>query len=243
MSNKCDQMLNLVTLFQNAVTEVMIKDKENFTVMLVSPTIKAACCYQSACPSACSVNTCTNICSKGMGTRHCPAHCWGQCQWASTAGQGQGPSEKATKAENPEPFTVFHQRNGSLHFPMALLTSTAATLIESQSTFQLKNTQKRINITHFDEETPISNLHLVPQPLISSLCSGSALESIWAAYSSHCSDLFRLPCSLIRSCWVCVRPPQQSCTWTFDHSWIPAVRNTQQSHLMQGTDLFGLLLL
>lgn len=193
MSNKCDQMLNLVTLLQNALTELMIKDKEDFTVMLVSPTIKAACCYQSACPSACSVNTCINICSKGMGTRHCPAHCWGQCQWASRAGQGQGPSEKATKAENPEPFTVFHQRNGSLHFPMALLTSTAATLIESQSTFQLKNTQKRINITHFDEETPISNLHLVPQPLISSPCS-VGLAVLW-----NPSGLPTAPTALISS--------------------------------------------
>lgn len=28
------------------------------------------------------------------------------------------------------------------------------------------------------------------------------------AYSSYCSNLFRLLCSLIRSCCVCVIPPQ-----------------------------------
>lgn len=85
-------MLNLVTLLWNALTEVMIKDKEDFTV--VSHTIKAACGYQSAWPSACSINTCINICSQEMNTRHCPAHCWRQRQWAITAGQGHWPSEK-----------------------------------------------------------------------------------------------------------------------------------------------------
>lgn len=144
----------------------MIKDKEDFTVMLVSHTIKAVCCYQSACPSACSINTCINIRSQEMNTRHCPAHCWRQCQWAMTAGWGQWPSEKTSKAENLEPFTHFHQRNSPLHFPMALLTSTAAALTESQSTFQKRNPLKRINITHFDEKTCISNLYLVAQWLI-----------------------------------------------------------------------------
>lgn len=97
-----------------------------------------------------------------------------------------------------------------------------------------------------EEETPISNLHFVTVQLISSLC-GVGLASLL-----NSSVLPTAPTALISSgyfaAWlgpaVCVLYLlSRAVTCTFDHSWIPTVRNTQQSHVMQGTELFGFLLL
>lgn len=144
----------------------MIKDKEDFTVMLVSHTIKAVCCYQSACPSACSINTCINICSQEMNTRHCPAHCWRQCQWAMTAGWGQWPSEKPTRQRILNHLHIFTKEITLCTSPWPCLQAQQPLSLKARAHFKKRNTLKRINITHFDEQTGISNLYLVPQWLI-----------------------------------------------------------------------------